>query len=312
MNLDKLTVNIRPLPSFQAMDLGIAMARVWFGVLWGLWWRRVLPVVLLLILATVINGMANAETGWLKLDFAKSLLATLNIHWGWWLLLLWWLKPYGEMLLVLYLGQKLFDDSVNQSHARAMLCSFRAKDTMLLLTRYRFGFRRQLLLPILLLERPDKKALYARLQILSQRQNNAITWHTLGFLLLESALFFGMAVLCKQLLPETWVETLPLMLWFKEMPYWLSGLTLGLYLLVTSLLSVFYIASGFASYLCKRSALEGWDIEIKFRKLAQRHAQSFIHAPSLSSRGLNSGLNSGSSNASATASPPVAQSQMQL
>ena len=33
MNLDKLTVNVKPLAAYQAMDLGLAVARAWYGEL---------------------------------------------------------------------------------------------------------------------------------------------------------------------------------------------------------------------------------------------------------------------------------------
>src|SRR5206468_3106666 len=38
------------------------------------------------------------------------------------------------------------------------------------------------------------------------------------------------------------------------------------------LLEPFYVAAGFALYLNRRTLLEGWDIEVSLRRLAQRHA----------------------------------------
>jgi hypothetical protein len=43
-----------------------------------------------------------------------------------------------------------------------------------------------------------------------------------------------------------------------------------------SLVAPFYVAGGFALYLTRRSELEGWDIELGFRRLLQRESGSLI------------------------------------
>ncbi|MFW2176992.1 MULTISPECIES: hypothetical protein [unclassified Moraxella] len=258
MNLDNLTVNVRPLHSFQAMDLGLMMARQWFKPLWGLWCRRMLPALLLVVGFYLVK--------WLLPD-------SISLSWAWLWLLLWWLKPYAEVPLVLYLSQKLFDSEFGIDDTWQQVKQLSAKDSLLLLTRYRFSFRRQLLMPILILERQTQQQMRQRLQVLSQSQNNAITWHSMGFNLIETLLYMGLLALAMQLVPQSLLEDLPWFDWFGHTPLLIEVLLLGLYVLVISVLSVFYVASGFAVYICKRSLLEGWDIELKFRKLAQRHAQ---------------------------------------
>jgi hypothetical protein len=41
-------------------------------------------------------------------------------------------------------------------------------------------------------------------------------------------------------------------------------------------LEPFYVAAGFALYLNRRTQLEGWDIEVAFRRIAQRHAAALL------------------------------------
>lgn len=253
MNLDKLTVNVRPLSGFQAMDLGLMMARQWFLPLWGLWWRRMLPVMVILV-----GVMIAKYTG------------VMDISWSWLCFVLWWLKPLAEVPLVVFLSQKLFDQSINANLAWQQYLALPKKDTLTLLTTQRLGFRRQLLMPILLLERQPAKR-RERLQVLSQSQSNALTWQTLAFLHLESLAYIGILVFVIQLLPQTVSDNLPLTAWLNGLPMWLEVAMLAVYLLVMSVMAVFYVAGGFAAYICKRSVLEGWDIELIFRKLVNRY-----------------------------------------
>ena len=44
------------------------------------------------------------------------------------------------------------------------------------------------------------------------------------------------------------------------------------YALVILALEPFYVAAGFALYLNRRTLLEGWDIELALRRIAERHA----------------------------------------
>ncbi len=253
MNLDKLTVNVRPLSGFQAMDLGMVMARQWFRPLWGLWWRRMLPVMMLLSVVCV------AKIGW-----------SLEFSWGWLFLLLWWLKPFAEVPLVIFLSQKLFDADMTAAQAWQHCLNVPKSDNQSLLIRQRLGFRRQLLMPIVLLERePNQRR--QRLQLLSQGQSNALIWQTLAFLHIESLLYVGVMVFAIELLPQTVLEDLPMRAWVQSLPTWLEIVLLFVYLLVMSVIAVFYMASGFAAYICKRSVLEGWDIELKFRNMVNRH-----------------------------------------
>lgn len=259
MNLANLTVNVRPLTSYQAIDLGLMMAREWFMPLWSLWWRRMLPVFI--ALAVILWG----------LDFFKLVEDGSGSRVSMWVgVLLWWLKPYAEVPSVIYLSQKLFDKDYTPEQAYHHARQLPNKYTGLLLTRHRLTLRRQLLMPILLLEQQDQAQMKARLRILSQAQSSAITWHTLVFNTLEIIGYLGLMMLVFLLIPETLLQTGDWLTWLTDSPVWLNILMYSISMLVVSVVSPFYIASGFGAYICKRSLLEGWDIELKFRKLAQR------------------------------------------
>lgn len=259
MNLANLTVNVRPLTSYQAIDVGMMMARHWFMSLWSLWWRRMLPVFIGVVMVL-----------W-ALYFFKVLDNTSETNLSFWVgLVLWWVKPYAEVPSVVYLSQKLFDPTYTPEQAWQQVRQLPTKHTLLLLTRHRITLRRQILMPILLLEQQDQAHMKARLRILSQSQGSGITWHTMVFSFLEILCYLGLIVLVVQLIPKGMIDDSQWLTWLKNAPLWLSIVSYAISMLVVSVASPFYIASGFGLYICKRSLLEGWDIELKFRKLAQR------------------------------------------
>lgn len=253
MNLDKMTVNIKPLTAYQAMDLGMAVARTWYGQLWRLWWQY------------------NAK--WLVLLF---LMSAGLYYWGvsqqssmfFYLLPLWWCKPLLERPLMIYLSHKLFDEHY---HIQDVTRDSKTlpKSTFMLLRRP--SLRRAMVVPIFLLEGQNPKNARGRLQVLIRHQDNAVVFHNLVFFVAEMAIWMvGVLVLLWlfgiDVQTETWQQSTALMVVIALIE--LIG-----YMLVVALLTPFFVASGFMMYLCKRSLLEGWDIELVFRQLAYRHHQ---------------------------------------
>ena len=55
-----------------------------------------------------------------------------------------------------------------------------------------------------------------------------------------------------------------------EMVGWLKWTLIGGYLVSMTLVELFYVGGGFGIYLNCRTQLEGWDVEISFRRLAKR------------------------------------------
>lgn len=251
MNLNKMTLNIRPLSPYQAVDLGLALARAWYGDLWRLWWKS--HTVLLVILMIVMFGLTYAFY-----DDDNVIMGML----GWFVF--WWAKPLFERELVIYLAHRLFDDDFGADDvANVAMPSVRA---MLI---KRFGARRMMMMPVHLLEGQTGKMANQRVQALSRRQESAIGWHAMAFFGAEVLLYLvGASVLTTLLSIDvgmgTGVE--------RELPKFIAvALDVVVYVGVVAMLTPFYVASGFTMYLCKRSLLEGWDIEIVFRKLSARH-----------------------------------------
>ena len=53
-------------------------------------------------------------------------------------------------------------------------------------------------------------------------------------------------------------------------PLWLQWLRNTLFVAGPAIVEPLYVAGGFSLYLNRRTVLEGWDIEIAFRRMARR------------------------------------------
>lgn len=258
MQLDKLTVNIRPISADEAIDLGLNIARAWYWDLLGLWCYRAryfLVMLGLLFAWFFYQGQVNVRTLiWVMVFFYFA-------------------KPYFEVAELLYLSRKLFDQSHRPSATKAITVSFWQAFKLTLTTRFRY--QRTMIMAISLLENQKSKALAERLRLLSRGSANAMIRHGLAFALIEMLLFFGAVLLSLELLSASYLGE-SIFQWFDRfdvVPVWLAGLFVVVYIACVALLSPFFVASGFALYVCRRSLLEGWDIELSFRTLAKRYQE---------------------------------------
>ena len=86
MDLDKISVVIRPRNAWEGVDLGFAMARRWFLPLWGLWLVVAVPLYLLF-------SLLLPESEWLAA-----------------IMFVWWLKPLLEPPLLFWMSRAMFGD----------------------------------------------------------------------------------------------------------------------------------------------------------------------------------------------------------
>ena len=254
MTIDRMKVAIRPMSTPQALDLGMVMARQWFLPLWQIWLGMALPIYLLFYWGGI----------WLDINFALSIGAFGG-------LIFWWLKPLYEKPMLLWLGKALFAEapSVKSSVVSGWRHIF--DNALTLLVSKRLSLQRQLLLPILLLEQPDKSQFKARSQILSRGQGSGLGWHTTVMLHIEMILGVATLVLIWQLLPTQFVRSETLFTLIEQGPLWAELGWALIYFFAASIVAPFFIAGGFAVYLTKRCLLEGWDVELVFKQLRHRY-----------------------------------------
>ncbi|OQX40267.1 MAG: hypothetical protein B0D88_08775 [Candidatus Sedimenticola endophacoides] len=236
---------LRRRTPWEAIDLGFVIARRWFGPLWRLWFVGALPVGLALFL------LGGPESWWVGLG-------------------LWWCKPLYEPPLLFWMSRAVFADQTPLREVLRQWPRLVAPQLLANLTWRRFSPVRSFSMPVALLEGLSGRARRERLRLLGRNQH-AATWLTFVGMHLETVLELGFFVGVYAMIPEElrWVDLDELFSAPGRIGEWLQ-LIGGL--LCMSVIAPFYVAAGFALYLHRRGELEGWDIEIRFRRTARRLA----------------------------------------
>ena len=248
MRLTDASVAIRPRSAWEALDLGVLLARRHAGLLMASWALLTLPLFALLCLL-------------------------LWEYPGWAIFAFWWLKPAYERLPLYILSRALFGDTPSLKQAFKALPGLLKPQLLASLTWRRFSPTRSFDLPVLQLEGLSGQARSQRLVVLGQRDAGGATWLTLVGMHLEMALWLGLISLFYLLLPQqieldwSWQSLANAAAgdWL-----WLEHLSNLLYVLLLIVWEPVYVACGFTLYLNRRTALEAWDIELVFRQLRQR------------------------------------------
>ena len=248
MRLSDASVVIRPRTSWEAMDLGVLMAREHRGLLMSSWALITLPVFVLFSVL-LWNYPTTA------------------------LFLFWWLKPAFDRLPLYILSKALFGETPTLKQSLRQWPRLLKGQLLASLTWRRFSLSRSFVMPVVQLEGLEGQARQQRLGVLQQRNAGAARWLTLIGVHLEMALWIGLMVLFYLFLPQQverdwdWQQ---LILATGHDWLWLEHLTNAFYALILVFWEPIYVACGFSLYLNRRTTLEAWDLELVFRRLRQR------------------------------------------
>ncbi|MEO7402611.1 MAG: hypothetical protein ABIU95_02975 [Burkholderiales bacterium] len=248
MQLERLAIGLRPGTPWEAVDLGIAIARQWWQPAIRVWLATYPPVALVL-------AVALSDQLWVAA------------------LLLWWLKPLFDRFTLYVFSHSIFGDTPS---VRATLTAWReiiSPGLLRQLTIGRFSMRRAFYTPVFQLERQRGRAASARMQVLGRRTGATATLATIVFLHFETILFLSLAILVSLFTPEnahtggsSWFGTSG-----STESWWdIDWMDYLFYMLAVAIMEPFYVASGFALYLHRRTLLEGWDIELGLRRIQAR------------------------------------------
>lgn len=248
MRLTDASVVIRPRSTWEAIDLGVLLAKQHAGLLMLSWALVTLPIFALLCV--------------LLWDYPSIAL-----------LIFWWLKPAYERLPLYILSHALFGATPSLTQALKALPGLLKPQLLASLTWRRLSPTRSFDMPVMQLEGLAGKERSQRLIALGQRDAGSASWLTIVGMHLEMALWFGMISLFYMLLPAqielnwSWESLINAAAgeWL-----WLEHLSNLIYVLLLILWEPIYVACGFTLYLNRRTALEAWDIELVFRQLRQR------------------------------------------
>lgn len=248
MQLEKIALKLRRRTTWEALDLGHAMLRHWARPAYLAW----------LMSFWIIGGVSYA----------------LLWQWPWAaMLLVWWLKPFCDRVLLFTFSRSLFGSTVGWRDIRhAIPGLLRAPGLISGLTLRRFSMARSFLLPVWQLENQRDKAARARFKILARRTRGTATWLTFVCANMVSVLWLGLILSIEFLLPvgSEGIFSWAAMTGDADFPLWKEGLSHFLWMVAETIVEPLYVASGFSLYLNRRSELEGWDIDVAFRRLAAR------------------------------------------
>ncbi len=209
---------------------------------------------------------------WLAVVLPVSVIIYLLCWKAPWLasLLIWWLKPAFDRIPLFILSRAAFGDTPDIRQTLKGVLPLWRKSLLLDLTLGRVNMARSFNMPVRDLEGLRGKARRLRLKVLQKQTRSGAVWLTLVCINLEMVLNFALLALLVLLLPQTLQGDFFTRLFAPDQSLWLQMMTYGIYLLVLTTMEPFYVGAGFALYLNRRTLLEGWDIEIAFRRIAER------------------------------------------
>ncbi|MDZ7751374.1 MAG: hypothetical protein U5S82_06855 [Gammaproteobacteria bacterium] len=245
MRLADVTVALRPRSPWEASDLGLAMTQAW--------WRAVYPPFLLLVLSVygVVSLLLWSSPAWVPV-------------------VMWWLKPLFDRLLLHVYSQGLFGALPATGQTLRALPGLMSNGLGLQLSLLRLDTIRSFRTPIMQLERLHGRARRERLRTLARRGRSQAALLTLVCVHMEVILVIGVVVLAAVMVPAGMdVDVIDRLTAATGPEALLWNLLLMAGFLVVE---PFYVAAGFAIYLNRRSELEGWDIELRLRRIAARLA----------------------------------------
>lgn len=249
MRLEDLTITLRPRQPWEAVDLGCTLVRRDYGRILLLWLITVLPL-------------------WV------GLAALLWEYPLWYAGLVWWLKPLYDRLPLYHLSRAAFGARPTLQESLRAWPGLWSRFLFSALILRRLSFIRSFALPVWMLEGQRGSAVRKRVTALATDGGSSGATLTWVFVKLELAVATGILFLVSTLSPtaelpdfeklfmnpESFMSSSQARLW---------GLNL-IYLLAMTMMEPFYVGGGFGLYLNSRIKIEGWDIELTFRRLATR------------------------------------------
>ncbi len=251
MRLEDVTAELRPRSDWEAVDLGLALARRDFWRLFGCWWLGMAPMLALC----------------LALLHKYPVLVVLAC---------WWWVPVASRMVLFVVSRHLFGElperkAILREWPRAMVRRFAFR-----MLWARFSPWRPLTMAVEDLEGLRGKTYAQRVRLLLRRGDATVValalWRGvlvfwIALAIIGTAMMFlpqGQAeqwrVLFQTWNEETWLDLPPSFGWVVA----------GALLLSMSLVDVFSTGAGFGIYVNHRTWIEGWDVELAFRRLGNR------------------------------------------
>lgn len=253
MRLENIAMVLRPRTAWEAIDLGYAMTQTWWASLIRAWCAVYLPMALLINLVC-----------WKYPPLA--------------VIILWWLKPLFDRVVLHVLSGAVFGAAPKLGETLRSLKRLWWKNGLFAaLTYARFNPARSFTLPVVQLEGVRGKLATKRRRVLAREGSGAAIGLTIMSMFVEVTVLFSVYLLINLFSPGEPVFSFDLQSMMNpdkdRAAHYLSNLINAV---VISALEPFYVAAGFAIYLNCRTAIEGWDVELQFKRMAARLASQQV------------------------------------
>lgn len=277
MKIDNIIAEIRPRGKWESVDLGVALVQHSYKQIILAWCLTVVPLMLLIL------GGAYA---WYSMESLHVNASSSGLYSLFYVplpfLLTWWLKPVFERVPLFVLSRTLFGETPKTGELVLLWIKTFFSGWWLFLVVRRIGLHRSFTMPVFVLEGKKGYQFKQRLRVLDKGLGGAASLTmacSLLFLITQFSLFSlylmlaangfsadglgdGIALVTDALLYDLMDKNtvFPLLI------------ALAFYMGVVSLLTPFYVGAGFALYINERTVIEGWDIELAFKRMSERLA----------------------------------------
>ncbi len=245
MEIESIRIALRERNPWQAIDLGFDISRQFSAMLY-----KSYCLGFLLISLPIILILHNYPT--------------------WASLLVWYLKPLFEVGPQVLLSRRIFGEDFSNRQIINITLSTMKQHWWSAISRLRFSIRRSFVMPVFLLEGLHSEQRRKRLSTLSLGQSQGPT--SLTILLAHGEILFYLVLLfiIYQFIPN--YERVSLFIMFQPDAEHIGfqWLAISCWFAAVMAIAPFYICGGFALYLNKRIELEGWDLELSFKKIKNR------------------------------------------
>ena len=248
MQLDKVSIVLRPRQGWEAVDLGFRMTAHWARAVWPVWLAVYVPTALAL-------SLAFREVPWVAA------------------LMLWWLKPLFDRWVLHVLSRAVFGQVPRLVETLGAWREVLSPGLLGSLISRLWDYARSFTLPVTQLERQVGTPARARRRLLKQRAGA----HALGLVMVcsvfEAITLYGIYSFSLLFATDVqWSHHAESMPGLGDLAAWWTWRDTLAYTLAVSVIEPFYVGGGFALYLNRRVLLEGWDVEVALRRMSQRFA----------------------------------------
>ena len=251
-----IAVSLRRRTPWEATDLGLAMLQRWWRPVYAAHAMVLGPIAALLVFL-----------GWAYDAMWAAVLA------------MWWLEPLYDRAVLHVLSRAVFGEV---PEPRSVLRSWREWAAGLpgALSFDRFDLARTFNLPVRQLEGQRGTEARKRRSVLGRRARSYAVWLTVVWVHFEWVLVLSAGALTDLVLPAELERARgaaqPFFGNMFEVLKLVSASNALVWAAVLFFLEPFFVATGFALYLNRRTLLEGWDIEVALRRIAKRHGAALI------------------------------------